>query len=138
MKLSDIGNIWSADLSLLSNADRGRVYFERAKQVVKSALSNPKERRLAIVGNRFRRDYLAQKIGCAYSATSQNPRIRSLLIDTDAALMEEHDKSTTFVLTKSIGEINDFDELRELAFDLHRKTIKQAELIAVLRKRHVR
>ena len=40
MKLADIDNIWSADLNLLSNADRGRVYYERAKQVVQSALSD--------------------------------------------------------------------------------------------------
>ena len=92
MKLADIDNIWSADLNLLSNADRGRVYYERAKQVVQSALSDSKERRIAIEGNRFRRDYLAQRIGCASSATTQNPRIRSLLIDTDAALIEDHDK----------------------------------------------
>ena len=138
MKLADIDNIWSADLSLLSNADRGRVYYERAKQVVQSALSNPKERQLAIEGNRFRRDYLSRKVGCGPSATSQNPRIRSLLIDTDAALLEEHDKSTAPVKAKSIDEIKDFNELRDLALDLHRKTIKQAELIALLRKRHIR
>lgn len=137
MKLADIDNIWSADLSLLSNADRGRVYYERAKQVVQSALSNPKERRLAIEGNRFRRDYLARKVGCGLSATSQNPRIRSLLIDTDVALLEEHDSLTAPVKAKSIDEIKDFNELRDLAFDLHRKTIKQAELIARLRKRHI-
>ena len=138
MKLADIDNIWSADLSLLSNADRGRVYYERAKQVVLSALSDSKERRIAIEGNRFRRDYLAQKIGCASSATTQNPRIRSLLIDTDAALVEDHDKSSAFVKAKSIDEITDFNELRDLAFELHRKAIKQAELIALLRKRHIR
>lgn len=138
MKLADIDNIWSADLSLLSNADRGRVYYERAKQVVQSALSDWKERRIAIAGKRFRRDYLAQKIGCAASATTQNPGIRSLLIDTDAMLLEEHAKSTAFVSVKSIYEIRDFNELRDLALELHRKTIQQAELIALLRKRHIR
>lgn len=138
MKLADIDNIWSADLSLLSNADRGRVYYERAKQVVQAALSDSKERRIAVEGNRFRRDYLVQKIGCASSATTQNPRIRSLLIDTDAALVEDHDKSTAFVKLKSIDEIKDFNELRDLAIELHRKTIKQSELIALLRKRHIR
>jgi hypothetical protein len=138
MKLADIDNIWSADLSLLSNADRGRVYYERAKQVVQSALSDSKERRIAIESNRFRRDYLAQKIGCSSSATTQNPRIRSLLIDTDVALVEEHEKSNAFAKAKSIDEIKDFNELRDLAFELQRKTMKQAELIALLRKRHIR
>ena len=43
MRFADVVNIWTDDLSVLSNADRGRVYFERAKQVVREALADPVE-----------------------------------------------------------------------------------------------
>lgn len=137
MKLADIGNIWSADLSLLSKADRGRVYYERAKQVVRVALSDPKERQIAIEGHRFRRDYLAEKVGCALSSTTQNPGIRSLLINTDVTLLEEHHTSPALAKVRSINEITDFNELREVAIGLHRMTMRQAEVIAMLRKRPI-
>lgn len=89
MKFTSIENIWTVDVSLLSNADRGRVYFERAKQIVAQALTDPSERKVAVVRARFRRTYLAAKIGAQSAVTTQNPKIRQLLGEVDALLSME-------------------------------------------------
>jgi|GEM_PF-1034173 len=89
MRFADVENIWTVDLSALSNADRGRVYFERAKQVIREALADPVERERAVQGQRFRRAYLVERIGCRPAVTTQNPKIRALLIDTDRHLEQE-------------------------------------------------
>ena len=89
MRLAEIENIWTSDLSALSNVDRGRVYFERAKQVVDESLVDPVERERAVRGRRFRRAYLVERIGCRPAATTQNPKIRRLLADTDRRLEQE-------------------------------------------------
>lgn len=86
MKFIDVENIWTVDLALLSNADRGRIFFERSKQVVAEALADPKLRERAIDGKRFRRSYLVERIGCRPSVTTQNPRIKALLGNTDQRL----------------------------------------------------
>lgn len=135
MKYSEIENIWSIDLGCISNADRGRIYYERAKQVVQEALSDPKERLLAIEGDRFRRDYLVGKVGCAYSATSQNPRIRALLNKIDGHLLDEKDKSEMAPISKSIEDITDISELRSITRELKHQIERQSKLIATLRKR---
>ncbi len=72
MKYDDVGNIWSVDLGALSNGDRGRC-FERAKQVVESA-EDPKQRAVAVAAGRFRRKYLASKIGSGLAVTTQIQR----------------------------------------------------------------
>ncbi|MBX3488607.1 hypothetical protein [Parvibaculum sp.] len=89
MRFADIENIWTVDLSTLSNPDRGRVYFERAKQVVAEALANPVERERAVDGKRFRRNYLVEKIGSQPAVTTQNPKIKLLLADTDRMLSQD-------------------------------------------------
>lgn len=89
MKFADIENIWTADLSALPNADRGRVYFERAKQVVGDALADPAERERAVEGTRFRRAYLVERIGCRPAVATQNPKVRELLADADRRLERE-------------------------------------------------
>lgn len=86
MRFADIHNIWTAELTLLSNADRGRVYFERAKQIIAESLADPAERLKAVKGCRYRRTYLISKIGCQPAVPQQNPKIRSLLLDTDRVL----------------------------------------------------
>lgn len=89
MKFVDIENIWTVDMTLLSNADRGRVYFERAKIVTSEALADPAKRALAVEGTKFRRSYLVEKIGCQPAAMNQNPRIKELLSDCDERLQNE-------------------------------------------------
>ncbi len=86
MRFADIENIWRVDLCDLSNADRGRVFFERAKQVIDEVLIDPVEQARAIKDKRFLRSYLVEKIGCQSAVTSQNPKIRQLLIQTDQHL----------------------------------------------------
>lgn len=95
MRFADLENIWTDDLSALSNADKGRVYFERAKQVVQEALIDPKKRVRAVSGKRFVRTYLIEKIGCQPAVPQQNTGIRLLLADTDAALGREAAASTS-------------------------------------------
>lgn len=89
MKFADVANIWSVDLRLLSNADRARVYFERAKQVVAEAFDDPVRLSKAVQGTRFRRTYLVKNIGCQPAVPQQNPKIRSLLADADSRLRQE-------------------------------------------------
>jgi len=89
LRFADIENIWRIDLSALSNADRGRVFFERAKQVVGEVLADPAKQPEAIKGKRFLRSYLVGKIGCQSAVTSQNPKIRQLLVDADQRLAQE-------------------------------------------------
>jgi integrase len=95
MIFADIENIWTVDLATLSNADRGRVYFERAKQVVADVLIDSRERGVAIRNARFSRSYLVGKIGCQPAVTTQNPKIKQLLSRTDKRLMEEADRPGT-------------------------------------------
>lgn len=95
MKFADIENIWSVDVTCLSNGDRGRVYFERAKQVVDIALSDSAEFDRARRGRRFRRSYLVAEIDCQPAVTTQNPKIKSLLVETDARIGEMLDQAET-------------------------------------------
>lgn len=90
MKFRDIANIWSEDLRALSNADRGKVYYERAKQVVSESLTDSTKRAKAVYGHRLRRRYLIEEIGCSASAVTQNPKIRLLIAQTDKQLSEAH------------------------------------------------
>ena len=95
MKFTDIGNIWTVDLSALSNSGRGRVYFERAKQVVNETLADPVKFEQAMRGRRFKRAYLIKEIGCQPAVTVQNPKIRQLLIDTDRRICCAQDLANT-------------------------------------------
>lgn len=101
MKFAELENIWTSDLSRLSNFDKGRVYFERAKLVVADALADPNERTRAVVGKRFARYYLVRKIGCQPAVAQQNPKIRKLLADTDATLNREAVAASSTVLAVS-------------------------------------
>lgn len=89
MKFGDLDNIWTSALGDLSNADKGRIYFERAKQVVAEALADPKKRAKAFSGKRFRRTYLVKHIACQPAVPWQNPKIRALLADIDAAITRQ-------------------------------------------------
>lgn len=89
MKFRSIVNIWTVDVSLLSNSDLARVYFERAKQVVAWALTDSAERQIAVVRSRLLRAYVAKKIGAQYAVTTQNPKIRQLLAQADALIIAE-------------------------------------------------
>lgn len=89
MIFADIENIWTVDVTTLSNADRGRVYFERAKQVVDDVLIDSRERGVAIRNARFSRSYLVGKLGCQPAVTTQNPKIKQLLSSIDKRLLEE-------------------------------------------------
>lgn len=86
MRFSEVTNIWSVDLKKLSNADIGLVYYERAKQVVFEALSNPSPKTPLEQAVRFPRWYLSAQIGCCASVLTQNRRIRLLLIEVDDQL----------------------------------------------------
>lgn len=92
MRFADIDNIWTVELSDLSNADRGRVYFERAKQIVAEALADPTKGEFAVSGKRFRRDYLVERIGSQPAVTTQNPKIKQLLAEADQRLGQEADR----------------------------------------------
>lgn len=91
MKLEDFGDedIFEIDASRLSNPEKATLYFERAKIVVDHALRHPDERRHAVRGVKFNRNYLCSKVGCGAAVTTQNPRIVKLLEDTDRRLSQE-------------------------------------------------
>lgn len=83
MTFAHMSNIWTVDLSNLSNFQRGIVYFERAKIVVARAISDPSELERASRGSKFCRRYLARQIGAASSVTHQNRHIWLLLQTAD-------------------------------------------------------
>lgn len=132
MRFEDIENIWTVDLILLSNGDRSRVYYERAKQVIGEAMANPTEVLGAVKGTRFRRAYLVEKIGCAASVTTQNPRIKALLANADRRLASQASASSSKNGMKPSKRLTEFMELRSLAVALQRRVDEQAALIAKL------
>lgn len=86
MKFEDIANIWSVDLSTLSNAARGQVYFARVKYLVDQFFVKPQISSEMINGNRFCRTHLRKAVGCRPAILSQNRRIKSLLARADERL----------------------------------------------------
>lgn len=135
MKFADIENIWTVDVATLSNADRGRVYFERAKQVVAEALADPAKRKNAVDGKRFRRDYLVEKIGSQPAVTTQNPKIKGLLSDTDRRLGVEAERLATAVRRTPGSQSAEVTELRGTIDMLRRRVEVQAAEIVDLRRK---
>ena len=135
MKFADIENVWSVDVKLLSNADRGRVYYERAKQVVGEGLSDPKERSSAVEGRRFRRTYLIEKIGCAASVPAQNPKIKALLADADRRVVAQLGSPGFGSRSARDERMAELNRLRVVAAALQRRVEEQEELIDELRRK---
>ena len=133
MRFADIDNIWTVDLTSLSNVERGRVYFERAKQVVGEALADPVKRDRAVKGERFRRAYLVEQIGCQPAVTTQNPKVRRLLADTDRQLARLRTEEATIGRQASEGRSTDATELRAMVETLRQRVEVQAAEIVSLR-----
>lgn len=134
MRFDEIENIWTMDLSELSNADRGRVYFERAKQVVREALSDQAKRLQAVDGRRFRRSYLVEKIGCQPAVTTQNPKIKRLLVETDEQLASELEQAQGRGRPTPGAQSAEVAELRSTIDKLQRLVDVQAAEITDLRR----
>ncbi len=135
MKFADIENVWSVDVKLLSNADRGRVYYERAKQVIGEALTDPKERSTAVAGRRFSRAYLVRNIGCAASVATQNPKIKALLADADGQLAAQASGLGSVAISKPHEQVAELSKLQAAAAVLQRRVDQQAKVIAELRRK---
>jgi len=133
MRFADIENIWTVDLTSLSNVERGRVYFERAKQVVGEALADPVKRDRAVRGGRFRRAYLVEQIGCQPAVTTQNPKVRRLLADTDRQLARLRTEGTSVEQHASEGRSTDVIELQTTVETLLQRVEAQAAEIVSLR-----
>ncbi|OYT93518.1 MAG: hypothetical protein CFE43_01950 [Burkholderiales bacterium PBB3] len=132
MRFADIDSIWLEDLSSLSNADKGRVYFERAKQVITSALADPKIFPLAVDGKRFRRDYLSKNIYCSESVLTQNPKIKLLLEQADFGIRKKVGDEITPPHSHSVPELDDVTQLRTIVIELIRRVNEQDTRIASL------
>uniref|UniRef100_Q07PM9 Uncharacterized protein n=1 Tax=Rhodopseudomonas palustris (strain BisA53) TaxID=316055 RepID=Q07PM9_RHOP5 len=138
MKYCDIESIWTVDLDALSKADCGRVYFERAKQIIEEVLADPKARTMAINGNRIRRKYLVLRIGCGPAVTTQNPKIVELLAATDAQLSLELgcDSPTWRTLECQSHEVTELKAtIAVLRRRLHSTTAEGVALRRLLRRR---
>lgn len=135
MRFEDIENIWTVNLSTLSNAHRGRVFFERAKQVVSEALECPELRALAVDGRRFRRDYLVTKIGSQPAVTTQNPKIKQLLADTDRRLGGDSKTKETHARPVPGAQVGKEHDLQTTIDALRRKVEIQAAEISDLRRK---
>ena len=129
MRYDDIENIWNVDLTTLSNADRGRLFYERAKAIVEQALADPTLRAQAVDGTKFRRDYLIERIGSGPAVTSQNPRVRQLLADTDEALARQSGRADDQTRPRVPGQRSpEIAELKATIDSLRRRLeIKTAE-----------
>ena len=84
MKFAEITNIWSVNLALLSRADQGRLFVERAKQLLQQ--SSQEAAKIPMTRGRIRRSWLVRKIGCRPAVPSQNPKLKALLLGYDAIL----------------------------------------------------
>lgn len=135
MTFADIENIWTVDLSKLANIDRGRVYFERAKQVVNEALANPAKLEHAVRGRRFRRAYLVEAIGCQPAVTTQNPKIKQLLADTDRWLGLAMDEKLVAVRSFRGTRSAEFMDLQQTVVTLQRRVVEQDAEIDDLRRK---
>ncbi|MDR6661330.1 hypothetical protein J2W51_003916 [Tardiphaga robiniae] len=139
MRYAEIDNLWTVELSTLSNADRGRVFFERAKQVIEETLLDDKLRSVAVAGGRFRRNYLASKIESGRAAMNQNPRIKGLLAAIDGQLSIESDAVGVQEFDETLDQGQSYAELtlmvQELRGELIRKTTEASELKRLLRRR---
>ena len=132
MRFVDIENLWTVDVTALSNADRGRVYHERAKQVISDALADPAKRKFALAGTRFRRDYLVHKIGSQPAVTTQNPKIRKLLYDTDEQLSKETERVRAVGRRTPGSQLSEVAELKATIDFLRRRVEVQAAEITGL------
>jgi hypothetical protein len=138
MRYCEIENIWTVDVSSLSNADRGRVFYERAKQVAEAALNDPTERSVAIAGSRLRRKYLATKIGSGTSVMNQNPKIKRLLASIDLELSSEAQEqgmvADRMISGKDVKVSELVWRLREIREKLRLKTVEVSKLRREIRR----
>lgn len=74
MRFAEVSDLWGADIHQLSRLDQGRLYVERAKIVLSTDPVVWKRR-----GRKLDRLWLSRQIGCARSALTQNPQLRSLI-----------------------------------------------------------
>jgi hypothetical protein len=131
MKFAEINSIWTADLDLLSNADKGRVYYERAKQIVEESR---RDGTIELVGEKVSRTWLAARVGCGSAALSQNPRIKALLQDEDKkdALIKKsaaHEPKSHLLVADEVR----IKQLEERVQQLEKRNLVQLEEISSLR-----
>ena len=135
MRFADIENIWLEDLSGLSNVDKGRVYYERAKHVVARAFSDPKIYTLAVNGHRFRRDYLSKNIYCTDSVLIQNPKVKFLLAQADSEIKKRATSARKSLQSHSNKELDDVAQIRALIGELLCRVNEQDAQIALIQAR---
>ena len=135
MRFADIENIWLENLNGLSNVDKGRVYYERAKHVVTRALADPKIYLLAVDGQRFRRDYLSKNIYCTDSVLTQNPKVKFLLAQADSEIKQRATSARKLLQSHSNKELDDVVQLRALVGELLRRVNEQDAQIALIQAR---
>jgi len=134
MKFSEVQNIWSVSMELLSNSDKGRIYYERAKLVITETLDDPKKLRNAMAGNRFRRDYLVAEIGASPAVTTQNPLIRQLLKDADKKLSESRRQQTLPKRTRRDQHPSNSKDIQATIQELRNIITMQQEQIGKLKR----
>lgn len=135
MRFEQLESIWADDLTGLSNSDKARVYYERAKQVVTKALVDPAERTKAVFGGRFRRAYLVERIGSGPAVTTQNPDIKKLLADTDVKLARGAPSICSSPRPSPGDQIPELRQAMALINDLRRQLdVQQAENVDLRRQ----
>ncbi len=135
MKYDEIENIWDADLDALSRADRGRVYFERAKQVVARALDDPSGHPEAFRAGKFNRTYLTDEIGAGPAVAVQNPKIRGLIATADARAATLASVKPSRSRPSPGASSGQDDELQATVDELRRVNEVQAAEIADLKRK---
>lgn len=135
MKYDEIDNIWTADLDALSRADRGRIYFDRAKQVVKKALDDPSGHAEAFRAGRLNRTYVTDEIGAGPAVATQNPRIRDLLAAADGQVARMSPVKKDRSRPSPGGGSGQDDDLQAIVDELRRvNEIQAAEIVDLRRK----
>lgn len=133
MSFENIENIWEIDMNSLSKFERGRIYYERAKIVVEEAFSTSESLANAVRNKKFRRDYLANRIGSTPAITSQNLKIKRLLAEADCRIRkvtapgdsQKHRVKSSFALLIELRSLQRRVDLQQEQLDELRERVNQ-------------
>jgi hypothetical protein len=135
MRFDQIDNIWTVDVTTLSNVDQGQLYFERAKWIVAEILSDPTKRSVAIQGSRIRRSYLHRLIGCRAGALTENKHIRDLLKEADGTIARRAEtrspsrarlRSRVDAIESAVKNLRDIVALQEATISELRRELQES------------
>ena len=102
--LDAVRNLWDDLPENTSNALRARIYTERCKVVIETALSAEAPFPL-VSGGKVSRRRLARLIGCGTAAISQNPGIRAIVASADRRLATRQGPDSAVAVQRDLDSL---------------------------------